>query len=103
MKMKLKIMISTVKGQVTSLDIIKNPNKSKDFQKLLLKFDDVLGLDLANFVPEESELPEDVKELINLRDEARKNKDWTESDRLRDKLINKGYTVKDTKEGTVVE
>jgi cysteinyl-tRNA synthetase len=84
-------------------DVIRNPKKSKDFQKLLLKFDEVLGLDLENYKPEEISLPEEVLELINKRNEARKNKDWAESDRIRDLLISKGYSVKDSKEGTLVE
>ena len=84
-------------------DVVRNPIKSKDFQKLLLKFDQVLGLDLENYQPEEKKLPEEVQKLIEQRNEARKNKDWAESDRLRDELVSKGYTVKDTKEGTVVE
>ncbi len=84
-------------------DVVKNPVKSKDFQKLILKFDEVLGLGLINYKPDEVKLPEDVQELIKLRNEARRNKNWAESDRLRDELIKKGYTVKDTKEGTVVE
>ena len=84
-------------------DVIRNPNKSKDFQKLILKFDEVLGLDLKNYKPEEKELPDEIKELIDLRNKARDEKNWSESDRLRDELISKGYTVKDTKEGTVVE
>ena len=84
-------------------DIVRNPIKSKDFQKLLLKFDEVLGLDLENYKPEEVKLPEEIQKLVDLRNEARKNKDWAESDRLRDELVQKGYTVKDTKEGTVVE
>ena len=33
---------------------------------------------------------------------ARANKDWAKSDELRDKLINLGYTVKDTKDGMEV-
>ena len=84
-------------------DVVRNPIKSKDFQKLLLKFDRVLGLDLENYKPEDKELPEEIKQLIKLRNEARSEKNWSESDRLRDELISKGYIVKDTKEGTVVE
>ena len=30
---------------------------------------------------------------------ARENKDWAESDRLRDLILEKGYTIKDTKDG----
>ena len=66
-------------------------------------FDEVLGLDLANYEKEEVSLPEEIVELVNLRNEARANKNWAESDRLRDILINKGYSVKDSKEGTIVE
>ena len=84
-------------------DVVRNPNKSKDLQKLLLKFDEVLGLDLANYKPEKEELPKEIQELVDLRNKARENKDWSESDKLRDELIAKGYKVKDTKEGTVVE
>ena len=84
-------------------DVIKNPVKSKEFQKLLLKFDDVLGLDLVNYKPEEKVLPEEIQKLVELRNEARNSKNWSESDRLRDEIIKKGYKVKDTKEGTVVE
>ena len=84
-------------------DVVKNENKSKDLYNLLLKFDEVLGLDLANYEKEEVSLPEEIVELVNLRNEARANKNWAESDRLRDVLIEKGYSVKDSKEGTIVE
>ncbi len=84
-------------------DIIKNPNKSKDFQKLLLKFDEVLGLDLKNYQKVENDIPEEDKKLVEERNEARKNKNWVESDRIRDILMSKGYTVKDGKEGTIIE
>ncbi len=84
-------------------DIIRKPNKSKDYQNLLLKFDEVLGLDLKNYQKEENEIPEDIQELVNQRNEARTNKNWAESDRIRDILITKGYTVKDSKEGTIIE
>lgn len=83
-------------------EVVRNQKKSKDFQKLLLKFDEVLGLDLENYKPEKNKLPEEILNLVNLRNKARQNKNWTESDRLRDELINRGYTVKDTKDGTVV-
>ena len=84
-------------------DVVKNENKSKDLYNLLLKFDEVLGLDLANYEKEKVSLPEEIVELVNLRNEARANKNWAESDRLRDVLIEKGYSVKDSKEGTIVE
>ena len=84
-------------------DVIKNHKKSKKFQKLLLKFDQVLGLNLKKKKKDEEELPEEIKSLIENRNIARTNKDWKESDRIRDILIEKGYKVKDSKEGTIVE
>ena len=84
-------------------DVVKNPNKSKKLQNLLLKFDEVLGLDLKNYQKQENVLPEEITKLVQERNEARTNKNWAESDRIRDILIEKGYTVKDSKEGTIVE
>ena len=67
---------------------------------LLAKFNSVLGL---NFEEEENEdVPEDVSELVKEREEARKNKDWKESDRLRDEIASKGYKVEDGSDGSVV-
>lgn len=84
-------------------DIIRNPIKSKAYKNLLLKFDEVLGLDLKNYKKEETEIPKEDIELVEKRNIARKNKNWEESDRIRDILMSKGYTVKDGKEGTLIE
>ena len=84
-------------------DVIKNPKKSQKLKNLLLKFDEVLGLDLKNYKKQEALLPEEIEELVKQRNEARENKNWSESDRIRDILIEKGYNVKDSKNGTIVE
>ena len=89
-------------------EIVRNEHKSNHFAELLLKFDKVLGLDLENSKKylEESknvELPEDIQDLIEKRKEARENKDWSLSDQIRDELKEKGYIVKDTKEGMTIE
>ena len=84
-------------------DIIKKQNKSKDYANLLLDFDKVLGFNLDSYEKTEESLPEEIQKLIVERNEARINKNWAESDRIRDILIEKGYTVKDSKEGTIVE
>ena len=85
-------------------DVVKNPNKSKQLADLLLDFDKVLGVDIQKEVEEKTlEIPEEIKELIEKRKEARANKDWALSDKIRDELKEKGYIVKDTKEGTIVE
>ena len=47
-------------------------------------------------------IPADIQELIDQRTEARKNKDFAESDRIRDLLLEKGIILKDTREGVQV-
>ncbi len=84
-------------------EVIKEPKKSKAYQELLLDFDRVLGFDLEHYEKEEQSLPEEVQKLVDERNIARENKNWAESDRIRDILIGMGYTVKDSKEGTLVE
>ena len=85
-------------------DVVKNPNKSKQLAKLLLDFDKVLGVDIQKEVEAKTlELPEEINALIEKRKEARINKDWALSDQIRDELKEKGYVVKDTKEGMQVE
>ena len=81
-------------------EVVKNPIKSNKFAKLLDKFDEVLGLNLSH--KEELELPEEIKDILEERKNARENKDWAKSDELRDKLLDLGYVVKDTKNGVEV-
>ena len=81
-------------------EVVKNPMKSNKFAKLLDKFDEVLGLNLSH--KEELELPKEIKDILEERKNARENKDWAKSDELRDKLLDLGYVVKDTKNGVEV-
>jgi cysteinyl-tRNA synthetase len=83
--------------------------KKADLLATLLDFDSVLGLNLAN--PDDllrtlahsdlavSELPAAIRELLRKREEARARKDWVRSDELRDELLRKGFSVKDTPDG----
>jgi len=85
-------------------DVVKNPSKSKQLADLLLDFDKVLGVDIQKEVEEKTlDLPEEINELIEKRKQARANKDWALSDQIRDELKEKGYMVKDTKEGIQIE
>ncbi|QEI43049.1 Cysteine--tRNA ligase [Dolichospermum sp. UHCC 0315A] len=69
----------------------------------LIKLADVLGL-TAQPEPEtpkqDSISDTEIEELIQERQEARKNKNFAESDRIRDQLLTKGITLIDSKEGT---
>ncbi len=89
-------------------EVVRNEVKSKQFANLLLEFDKILGLDLEHskqYIEEQEkiELPEEILALVEQRKKARENKDWAESDHIRDVLKEKGYAVKDTKEGMSIE
>lgn len=67
----------------------------------IFNFDRVLGFDLEKIGAEDA-LPEAVVAMIDARKRARAEKNWAESDRLRDGLTALGYTVQDGKEGMKV-
>jgi cysteinyl-tRNA synthetase len=50
--------------------------------------------------PVDPQLKARVESLVYLREQARKQRDFAEADRLRDELVRLGVTLKDTREGT---
>ena len=78
-------------------------NTLSDATKLYLvnDFDQVLGLDLLK--EEKIEVEDEIKELINKRNEAKKNKNFATADQIRDLIFEKGYIIKDTREGVQIE
>lgn len=72
--------------------------KSPEVAKLLMKFDTVLGIRIDK-QEEQKEIPQEISELLEQRRKARENKDWAKSDEIRDLISEKGYIVKDTKNG----
>jgi len=70
----------------------------------LLNFDKILGLDLAsllNFIDEE--IPQEILFLVEERKKARKEKNWAESDRLREIIKGKGYLVEDSQNSCKIQ
>lgn len=81
-------------------EVVKKEKKSPKWANLLLKFDTVLGLKIEELVQKkQEEIPQEILDLIEQRKQARMNKEWSKSDELRDLIQNKGYRIKDTKEG----
>ena len=79
-------------------NVAKSKVKSEKNAKLLKEFDSVMKLSIDK-EEETLDIPEEINEILNERKEARENKDFAKSDMLRDLLAEKGYEVKDTKEG----
>ena len=65
----------------------------------LLRFDDVLGLRLAQWQPREEAAPAEVKAIAEARAVARGTKNWAEADRLRAELAAHGWEMEDQPAG----
>jgi len=69
----------------------------------LIKFDQVLGLDIEKSANEQrkisSSLPEKIVNLVEQRKKARKEKNWSSADQLRKKIQDLGYQLEDTEKG----
>ena len=73
-------------------------NEEIDYETIL-QFDKVLGLGLDKVEEKQIEISTEVQQLLNERQQARTNKNWFESDRLRDEIAKLGFQVEDTSGG----
>lgn len=90
-------------------DMIKNINNkiakqekysSNSIKKIIKLFDDltqVLGL---KFESQNKNITKEIEDLLAKREFYRKNKNWSEADRIRDLLKSKGYDIQDSKNST---
>ena len=69
---------------------------------LINRWDEVLSLDLTKEKTHGLE-EEYIKEMIEKRTEAKKNKDFALADSIREELLKQGIILKDTREGTIYE
>ncbi|MDP3963133.1 MAG: cysteine--tRNA ligase [bacterium] len=70
-------------------------------EKFLIAVDAIFGFELFRQAAED--IPEEVERLSRLRQEARTQRNWAESDRLREEIQKLGYTVDDTVQGSRVK
>lgn len=84
-------------------EVARYPQKARNLAELLRKFDTVLGLKLDKKKEEKRQVPEEILNLVKLRQEAKESCNWELADKIREEITQKGYKIKDTKEGTIVE
>ena len=87
-------------------ELLKDSNANGNTKiKIIEDFDKVLSLDLLK--KEESSIDKDlesyINEMIEKRNEYKKNKDYENADKIREELSSKGIVIKDTREGTIYE
>jgi len=95
--------ISSVFELVTAINTAVKDGASKEFAEkslaALSELTNVLGL---LFTAEAEEIDEETARLIEERQQARRDKDFAKSDKIRDILKKKGITLKDTPQGVQI-
>ena len=89
--------LNTAEGLAVVWEMVKSKAEVADIQATLLDMDQVLGLGLDKWKP--AKVDKTVLELAEKREQARANKEWAESDRIRDEINKKGYDISDTPNG----
>jgi len=95
----LAVLFELVKAINTARDNGARNEQLKSAQDVFKELTGVLGLTLAE-KKGSSEKEAQVNALIAERNEARRQKQWTRSDEIRDQLKEMGVTIEDTKDGT---
>ena len=94
--------MNTASSITVLYDVLKDNEINESTKKALVEsFDKVLSLDLLKKDELDDDLVKYVEEQIELRKEAKKNKDFETADKIRDELLEKGIEIKDTREGVI--
>jgi cysteinyl-tRNA synthetase len=91
--------LNTPKAIALLWSLIKNKKINNLDKKItILDFDKVLSLGFKNLdkIKKKEKIPEKIKKLIQAREKARQNRNFSEADLLRAKINSLGYEVKDT-------
>jgi cysteinyl-tRNA synthetase len=89
--------------------VLKSKIKPEDKLATVLDFDKVLGLDLQEqgrklqSTNKEERFPAAIVRKAGLRDEARRQRDWAEADKLRREIEAAGYLIEDMATGSVLK
>jgi cysteinyl-tRNA synthetase len=75
--------------------------KAEGKYKTIKKMDEIFGLKLLE--KDEIKIPQEIQNLLKERKTARENKNFEKSDKLRNKIKELGFEIKDTKEGVEVK
>ena len=95
--------LNTSNALTVLYDVLKDDINNNTKLALVSEFDKVLSLDLLKNDDTVIDNEEYIKEMIEKRNTAKKNKDFALADSIRDELKDKGIILKDTREGTTYE
>lgn len=92
----IAVIFETAREVNSSLNIESSKTVIDKAYNLIKEMAGVLGLLTKD---EQGHLDEEIEKMIRLREEARKQKNWVEADRIRDELRQKGIILEDTPAG----
>ncbi|MBI2121682.1 MAG: cysteine--tRNA ligase [Candidatus Sungbacteria bacterium] len=99
--------LDTPKALSVLWNLIRDYNKKpvryqpREVLKLLFDLDQVLGLGLKDVKSEK--IPAEILQLAEKREALRKEKKWQEADHIRKKILNAGYEIKDSPQGSQIK
>ncbi len=107
-----RIAMAYQKDLQGTVDVMESLNNNLNSADAFAKIDSVDDLSLESWkfidqafglklIEDSPMITENQKELIETRQKAREEKDWTKSDLIRSQLEEQGITVKDTKDGQI--
>lgn len=89
-------MIKDINNKIAKQEKYSN-NSIREIIKLFDDLTQVLGL---KFESQNKNLTKEIEDLLAKREFYRKNKNWSEADKIRDLLKSKGYDIQDSKSST---
>ena len=99
-KQALENDLNTSDALTIKYDVLKSNLNNKTKLFLVEEFDKVLSLDLLKEDKIDEELEKYILEKIEERNVAKKNKDYSKADNIREELESRGILISDTREGT---
>lgn len=86
--------LNTAKALAVLWEALGSNIPSADKYDLAMSFDEVVGLNLSESVTEQ-EVPEEIKKLMEEREDLRRQKKFDEADAIRQKIEKAGFSIKD--------
>jgi cysteinyl-tRNA synthetase len=95
--------LNTPKALAVLWSAMKSNIPSEDRYDLAISFDEVLGLRLSEVHEQKVVVPQKVAELVAKREELRRNKMFSQSDKVRQEIEKEGFKVEDSSKGPIVK
>lgn len=89
-------------------ELLKSDMPEENKLAVIFKMDEVLGLNLKTYYEETrlrpaEMIPQEVMDLVQEREQLRRDKQFTKADHLRNKIKKLGYEIKDTSKGIEIK